>query len=653
MRQPQNALNQNALNQNALNRRRAKHPARTERLTFDNMRFPLQHRPRTVVLSLTFGLALAGAATAVDAQTHHVDAPQRVTRALGVYEWTGDLAKPTAARFVPVSLYIEGTLQDAGLYLARPVPFALGAGDVYSLEHAGEPEGLLDLGYAQRVVTNRAAGEDAPGGGWYGFGQFTPLPPEKPVAPRPSSRLPVVQTDGKSAATADDSRPHMTRRGESTTPAPATGDAESKSPKTNPTDAGARTGETGAGGTASGADDPDRPTLRHRDPSQDATRKREYGTRAKQASVTAAGPGPGDDPDRPVLGRASAADAATPPLTGLPANMHQMVGVSDPVHREPHDFARAWDTPAERSETMAKMEAVGRSRVASYLAANGLVPSAFSLPAETPPETAPQAGGAPVAAASPSPAPASGTDAGLNAGSPDRSPDRSPDSSTDAGDAGAPPQLKRGIPTQYGTPRTPTPTPAPAQTPTPVPPAPPTASPAGSPAGRSSATRLPTNRRSNTGTKTGAKGGTKAGANTRAAPVLKGSTIAGYTLSFGGLPTFIYTAAVPVVPSRPGPRVGASGHAATSAAGVQATVWVTIVAQRLPSGELQVALSSVTDALHLDRDPRLRLIDAVDPDDSHRASLLFELRGASSRQFALFRLASARAEQIFTTASLE
>jgi hypothetical protein len=54
------------------------------------------------------------------AQTHKVDAPEHVTRAIAVYEWTGELAKPTAARLVPVSLFVNAHFEDAGVYLARP-----------------------------------------------------------------------------------------------------------------------------------------------------------------------------------------------------------------------------------------------------------------------------------------------------------------------------------------------------------------------------------------------------------------------------------------------------------------------------------------------------------------------------------------------------
>ena len=104
-------------------------------------------------------------------------------------------------------------------------------------------------------------------------------------------------------------------------------------------------------------------------------------------------------------------------------------------------------------------------------------------------------------------------------------------------------------------------------------------------------------------------------------------------LSYGGLPTFVYTAETPLTTGGP--------------------VFLTLVAQKLPSGEIQVSLASVTDANHLNRTPWMRLVDAVDADASHRASLLFELRAQSSRQFALYRLTSAHAEQTFATNIIE
>ena len=48
-------------------------------------------------------------------------------RAVAVFEWTGDEAKPKTSRLVPVSIYDGQELEDAGEYLARPSPIALTA----------------------------------------------------------------------------------------------------------------------------------------------------------------------------------------------------------------------------------------------------------------------------------------------------------------------------------------------------------------------------------------------------------------------------------------------------------------------------------------------------------------------------------------------
>src|SRR6185437_2808988 len=56
------------------------------------------------------------------AQVHKVSKPQKVVRAVGVYEWTGDLAKPAGSRLIPVSLFIDGRFQDADIYESNPIP---------------------------------------------------------------------------------------------------------------------------------------------------------------------------------------------------------------------------------------------------------------------------------------------------------------------------------------------------------------------------------------------------------------------------------------------------------------------------------------------------------------------------------------------------
>ncbi len=535
-----------------------------------------------MALGIALGVALSLALNlpaAAGAQMHHVDAPERVTRAIGVYEWTGELPKPSAARFVPVSLFIDGRFEDAGLYLARPVPFALQNGNLYTVERSGEPEGALDLDAAERVVSGNAVADGNAVGAWYGFGKFTAeAPPKAAPALHKSSHVGVIQAasdDGKAKADtkaeADDGEPHMTRRS-----ATGEGDSGTDTPDGAGKDQASSGSGSSSGGTGSGGDDTDRPTLARRDPSQDASRKKAAlgGKKAGTAGVTAVGPAPGDDPDRPTLSHKTAAEEGPKELTGMPPDLHQAVAVSDPVARDPHPFARTWEDTAERTRTMAALAAIAKVRVAAYLSENKLVPSAEVIATTTP----------------------SGSTEGIAA-------------ATENG-AGAPPKLQRGRPSEYGSDTT---TAAPV---TPRKAAPPSHTPA------KKSIRTPP-----------------------AAPLLlRNEEIAGFTLSYGGLPTFVYTASVPAASAHPGDQPPAATHP---------TAFVTLVAQRLPSGELQVALGTVTDSLHLDRGPRLHLVDAVDPDASHRASLLFDMRGGSSRQFALYRLISARAENTFTGASIE
>src|SRR5580698_11666344 len=99
------------------------------------------------------------AASIAFAQTHKVAKPEQVVRAVGVYEWTGDFAKPPASRLIPVSLYIDGKLEDAGVYIARPVPFALLSGNIYELQDAGVDKAILDLEYAKHLQATTSTGD--------------------------------------------------------------------------------------------------------------------------------------------------------------------------------------------------------------------------------------------------------------------------------------------------------------------------------------------------------------------------------------------------------------------------------------------------------------------------------------------------------------
>ena len=77
--------------------------------------------------------------------------------------------------------------------------------------------------------------------------------------------------------------------------------------------------------------------------------------------------------------------------------------------------------------------------------------------------------------------------------------------------------------------------------------------------------------------------------------------------------------------------------------------FVTLIAQPDLYGNPLVLLKNVTDASHLDETPQMRLVDAVDVLADNRGELLFELRGAGQRQFALYRILRGTAEKIFTT----
>ncbi|HEV2487678.1 MAG TPA: hypothetical protein VGT08_19315 [Terracidiphilus sp.] len=77
--------------------------------------------------------------------------------------------------------------------------------------------------------------------------------------------------------------------------------------------------------------------------------------------------------------------------------------------------------------------------------------------------------------------------------------------------------------------------------------------------------------------------------------------------------------------------------------------FVTLVAQPDLYGKVVVLLKSVTDAAHLDDAPRMRLVDAVDAMADNRGELLFELRGATQRQFALYRVLRGQVNKLFVS----
>lgn len=123
------------------------------------------------------------------------------------------------------------------------------------------------------------------------------------------------------------------------------------------------------------------------------------------------------------------------------------------------------------------------------------------------------------------------------------------------------------------------------------------------------------------------------------------------------------THAKPAPPPEPPPLVDESFRVFELAYGSGATMvlsahtegplkqqkFVTLIAQPDLYGSPLILLKNVTDGTHLDEIPRMRLIDAVDALADNRGELLFELRGSSQREFALYRVLRGTAEKIFVT----
>lgn len=482
---------------------------------------------------------------AVGAQTHKVAQPEDVVRAVGVYEWIGERTKPTANRLIPVTLFIDGDLQDAGVYLARPIPFALDRGTIYEIDHAGVPEGTLSLAYSSHLRSaNEAENYDE---GWFGYGTFAPPPaPKKTVALKESKAPAAIVSSKPDTAKPDPDRPTLGRKADQASakdsaPQSTTTDTAPSTPADDPDrphlgrrqeptvaqdgddKASAQTpaSTTTTSPSTNPANDPDRPTLKKRSPEEAKKAKKE----AEQSSATGLATSLNDDPNRPTLhhgtGQQALTEADLPKLKGIPTNLHQAVAVSDAKTRPEHDFARPWADDTERASILAKMQALAYAQIAAYKIAN---PAAVK------------------------PAP-------LTATRPLR---QSPNS-----------KLRHAKTAESVQPHEP----------------------------------------------------------------LFDEKLNGYTLSYGGAATYVYTA-----------RTDGEGAA---------LIYVTIVAQIDAFGGLKAAIQNVTDATHLNRTPWMRMIDVVDADASNRASLLFELRGERSRQFALYRVIATRSEQVFLTGTMQ
>jgi hypothetical protein len=244
-----------------------------------------------------------------------------------VLEWTGDRNHPNATRLVPVSLFDGQHLQDAALYLARPVPLALDSGTEYEVEGSGLPQGWFDIAGAREI-----------GNDWFGFGNWKPYVPPPPKKLHPSRNPPTVVRDKSS----DDDKPHFVRRDQSSGSGGASGSGSTGA---------ASSGKASDNSQTSSAPDPDRPKLRRRP--EDSTPSQQQVADAPES------PSKAPDADRPRLAHGKPADLKDEPkpLELTPVAMGQTVAVSDAESLGTQSFAYEWSSPADAANAQQELEA--------------------------------------------------------------------------------------------------------------------------------------------------------------------------------------------------------------------------------------------------------------------------------------------------------
>jgi hypothetical protein len=290
-------------------------------------------RTRSWLLGVgTAAIVVSGSVALRGQYQGHIDTQKKATtatlRSIAVLEWTGDRNHPNATRLVPVSLFDGVHLQDAALYLARPVPLALDSGTEYEVQGSGLPQGWFDIAGAREI-----------GNDWFGFGNWKPYVPPPPKKLHPSRNPPTVVRD----KSGDDDKPHFVRRDQSSGSGGASGSGSTGSDSS---------GKASDNSQASSAPvDPNRPKLR---------RRPEESTPAQQPVAEAPeSPSKAPDADRPRLAHGKPADLKNEPkpLESTPVAMGQTVAVSDAESLGTRSFAYEWASPADAANAQKELEA--------------------------------------------------------------------------------------------------------------------------------------------------------------------------------------------------------------------------------------------------------------------------------------------------------
>lgn len=251
-------------------------------------------------------------------------------RATAIVEYTGDLAHMKASRLIPIAVWDGMQFQPGALYLADPAPLAVLSGTQYELEATGQPKGFFDIRDSESLA-----------GLWIGVGHYQAPPQVLKARLQPAKIMPYVVGD------TDPSKPHFAHRPTDDQP-----QAQKAAPPVDPDrptlHERPKSDDTAAAGNADEDVDPDRPTFR-----------RETQTLTNTAVTRTAPP---VDPNRPRL------EYTTPKeqekldkpdaLFGVPADMNQIVAVSDPKTTDSESWAFSWSNPDSAAKMKADLETV-------------------------------------------------------------------------------------------------------------------------------------------------------------------------------------------------------------------------------------------------------------------------------------------------------
>jgi hypothetical protein len=273
-------------------------------------------------------------------------------RATAVLEYTGDLAKPTASRLVPIAVWDGERYQPGDLYLAQPVPLTVETGTQYVLEDAGTPKGLFNVKAAADI-----------GGSWMAIGSYQkPVPPELAKLKR-SRHLPVI---------VDDSKPHFAHvpTGDTKLGGTAAKNSQNGAPPIDPerptlhsrsNDESAPSGDAAQTNPAPPVD-PDRPILR--EPAKSSAQAKNQANGSEPPETTSAAV----DPNRPHLeyGQPAEQEALGAPskvidsLAGTPENLKQIAAVSDAVSLPSHSYVYSWSGPEDAKKMQSEVELIAQ-----------------------------------------------------------------------------------------------------------------------------------------------------------------------------------------------------------------------------------------------------------------------------------------------------